>query len=115
MKLLLDHNLSPNLIQRLVDLYDGSIHVRDVGLATATDEAVWNYAREHGFIIVSKDTDFHQRSFLYGHPPKVVWVRLGNCSTAAIEKLLRTERSRLSAFNDSKEGSFLVLGGDTKS
>jgi predicted nuclease of predicted toxin-antitoxin system len=33
---------------------------------------------------VSKDTDFHQRSFLFGGPPKVVWIRLGNCSTEDI-------------------------------
>jgi predicted nuclease of predicted toxin-antitoxin system len=41
-------------------------------------DEVWSYAREHGFAILSKDSDFHQRSLLYGHPPKVVWVRKGN-------------------------------------
>ena len=28
--------------------------------------------------------DFRQMSFLFGAPPKVVWIRLGNCSTEEI-------------------------------
>jgi predicted nuclease of predicted toxin-antitoxin system len=45
--------------------------VRDVGLSTASDAAVWQYAAQHGFTIVTKDADFDQRSFLFSHPPKV--------------------------------------------
>ena len=54
-----------------------------------TRNVVWAYAAEHRFVIVSKDADFHQRSFVLGHPPKVVWIRRGNCSTAEIEAILR--------------------------
>jgi len=35
LKLLFDQNLSPKLVERLVDLFPGSEHARDVGLATA--------------------------------------------------------------------------------
>jgi len=43
------------------------------GCATrAVDEVIWNYAREHDFVIISKDSDFRQRCFLFGPPPKVV-------------------------------------------
>src|SRR5690606_27253194 len=66
-----------------------------VGLQTAMDSVVWDYAAAHGYIIVSKDSDFHQRSFLYGAPPKVVWSRLGNCSTSVVEELLRARRAAL--------------------
>jgi len=48
------------------------------------DDVVWEYAAKHGFMIVSKDADFHQWSFVHGHPPKVVWIRHGNCSTADV-------------------------------
>lgn len=65
MKLLFDQNLSPRLAQRLRDLYPGSLHVRDAGLESADDVAVWEYAREHGFTLVSKDSDFRQMSFVY--------------------------------------------------
>lgn len=109
MKLLLDQNLSHKLIQQLSDVYPGAVHVRDVGLESADDEAVWEYAKQNGLVILSKDADFRQRSFLYGHPPKAVWVRVGNCSTQDIESFLRASAPRLSAFLEDKEGSFLIL------
>ena len=89
MKLLFDENLSHRLTIRLGDLFPESLHVRDVGLKSAIDPDVWEFARASGLIIVSKDSDMHQRSFLYGYPPKVIWVRLGNCSTNDVESLLR--------------------------
>ena len=75
MKLLFDQNVSPRLVADLSDMYPGSVHVRDVGLARANDAAIWSYARDHGLTIVSKDSDFHQVSFLRGPPPKVIWIR----------------------------------------
>ena len=89
MKLLFDENLASRLATALADLFPESQHVHSVGLGRSTDEAVWNYARDHGFTIVSKDSDFHERSLLYGYPPKVVWIRRGNCTTAEIEQMIR--------------------------
>ena len=66
MRFLLDQNLSPRLLADLADLYPGSTHVREVGLATADDSVVWGYAAQHGLTIVSKDADFHERSFVLG-------------------------------------------------
>ncbi len=109
MKLLFDQNLSPRLVESLGSLFPGSLHVRDVGLHAAPDEEVWRYAAGGGFTIDSKDADFHPMSFLFGHPPKVVWIRLGNCSTAEIEAALRSRREDLSAFGADPEGAFLVL------
>lgn len=110
MRLLLDQNLSPRLLDLLADLYPGSQHVRSVGLGSADDEQVWSYAAGEGLAIVSKDTDFHQRSFLFGGPPKVVWIRLGNCSTEDIARLLRQHHADLVAFDQHAEGTFLALG-----
>ena len=109
MKLLLDQNLSSNLAQLLVDLYPDSIHVRDVGLERADDREVWNYARDRGFTIASKDSDFRQMSFLYGHPPKIVWIQRGNCSTGDIEAVLRDRYDDVVAFELDQESSFLAL------
>ena len=58
---------------------------------------------------MSKDADFHQLSFTLGHPPKVVWVRRGNCSTSEIEQMVRGARQDLLEFDDNPEASFLVL------
>lgn len=109
MKLLLDQNLSPRLVRSLGDVFPGSSHVRDVGLGAADDDAVWEYAKRHGFAIVSKDSDFHQRSLVLGPPPKVIWVRLGNCSTADIERLLRYYEATIRTFVAKPEVAFLGL------
>ena len=109
MKRLFDQNLSPWLVTALADLFPESIHVRDVGLRDAPDEAVWDYAARHGLTIVSKDADFHQRSFLFGHPPKVVWIKRGNCSTTEIHTILRAHHADLGAFEQDADGAFLIL------
>ena len=109
MRFLFDENLSPLLVSTLAELYPNSIHVRDVGLERAADEAVWLYAREQGLTIVSKDADFRQRSFVVGHPPKVVWIRRGNCSTRDIESILRQHRRAILEFDRDELGAFLEL------
>jgi len=108
-KLLFDQNLSHRLVTTLRHEYPDSQHVRDVGLKDAIDAAVWQYAAQHGLIIVTKDADFHQRSFLFGHPPKVIWIRVGNCSTAMIEAMLRRRRHDLHVFATEAESAFLAL------
>lgn len=109
MKLLFDENLSPKLPERLAELFPDSSHVRDVNLKSADDPVVWQYAKDKDFTIVSKDSDLHQRSFVLGHPPKVIWVRLGNCSTNDVEELLRRNFLFVTNFNDDSDASFLVL------
>ena len=109
MNLLFDQNLSDRLVRSLADIFPNSNHVRNVGLGRADDDAVWQYAAAQRFVIVSKDSDFHQLSFVRGHPPKVVWVRRGNCSTDKIESLLREHETDLRAFAQNPDASFLVL------
>ena len=109
MKLLFDQNVSPWLCRALADLFPNSIHVREVGLREATDGTIWDYAAQRGFAIVTKDADFRQRSFLRGYPPKIIWLRLGNCSTKAIEGLLRAHTSDIKEFLADEQKSFLSL------
>lgn len=110
MKLLFDENLSPRLVEALADLYPGSEHVHACGLGSATDEAVWEYAKARSLTIVSKDSDFQERSVLRGAPPKVMWLRAANCTTAKAEKILRDARSVITRFIDEDEESCLLLG-----
>ena len=63
MKLLFDENLSYQLARQLADLFPDSVHVRDIGLKAADDPAVWEFAKNNGLMIVSKDSDMHQRSY----------------------------------------------------
>jgi len=108
-KLLLDQDLSRKLVKALSRLYPGSVHVTACGLENADDSAIWSHAREPGFAILTKDTDFHQRCFLYGAPPKAVWIRLGNCTTSNIEALLRMRAAEVVAFGEDKDAALLVL------
>src|ERR1700724_887606 len=87
----------------------GGSGLRRVGLAAAPDPAVWACAAAQGLVIVSKDSDFQHRALLLGHPPKVVWVRLGNCSTAAVAALLRGRQSDLLAFESDPTASLLAV------
>ena len=90
MKLLFDQNLAPSLVGHLRDLFPGSEHVSQCDLGNAYDLAIWEYARDHEFVLVSKDADFVELSTLRGAPPKVVWLRLGNCVTHDIHDAIRS-------------------------
>ncbi|MFN2455192.1 MAG: DUF5615 family PIN-like protein [Pyrinomonadaceae bacterium] len=109
MRLLFDENLSHKLARLLADIFPDSAHVRDVGLKAADDPLVWEYAKDNDLVIVSKDSDMHQRSFVFGYPPKIVWIRLGNCSTPDVEKLLRRNLPVIKAFYEDDYASFLSL------
>lgn len=75
----------------------------------ADDQKVWEFARNDGFTVVSKDSDFRQRSFLLGFPPKVIWLRLGNCTTSDIEHVLKQRETAIRKFCDDPVDSFLML------
>lgn len=109
MKLLFDENLSYRLVSIVRDEYPDSRHVRDVGLRGAADERIWTHARSDRLVIVSKDTDFRERSFVRGAPPKVVWLDVGNSGTDPIAELLKTERERLERFALDEDSALLIL------
>jgi len=109
-KLLFDENLPPRLTALLADVYPGSAHVHQCALGASDDSAVWEYAKKNGFTIVSKDSDFQERSVLSGFPPKVIWLRTKNCSSAHLEFLLRAASSVIAHFLRDSEQTCLVLG-----
>jgi predicted nuclease of predicted toxin-antitoxin system len=108
MKLLFDENLSPKLPRLFAAKFPGSVHVRDCGMKGFTDEDIWEFARAHNFVIVSKDSDFYKRSVLYSHPPKFIWLCLGNCSRDDLVNLLNAHEKEIFTFETSAE-SALVL------
>ena len=109
MRLLVDQNLSRNLVGKLQDAFPESRHVTALDLATASDREIWEFAREHEYMIVSKDSDFRQLAFLYGPPPKVVWLRVGNASTATALRVLLDHTEAVEAFAISDDEALLVL------
>jgi predicted nuclease of predicted toxin-antitoxin system len=109
MKPLFDQNLSAALASLLADVYPGSVHGRDVGLRDAGDSEIWDYEQLNCFTIVSKDSDFQQRSLLRGFPPKFIWLRVGNCRTKRIEDLLRKHSVANHTFEQDPIKSHLML------
>lgn len=109
MKLLFDENLSPKMVMALADVFPDSAHVDRLGLGGADDAAVWLYAKENGFMIISKDSDFYEKSALYGHPPKVIWIRRGNCTNRQIQLLLRNKVNAIAEFAENNNLSFIGI------
>lgn len=109
MKLLLDQNLSRKLIKQIEDIFPESWHITSVLSEKSDDREIWLYAKENGFTIVTKDDDFEQRSILFAHPPKVIWIRLGNCKTNDVATLLRGSEKIILAFSEDEEKSLLPL------
>jgi predicted nuclease of predicted toxin-antitoxin system len=108
-KLLFDHNLSPHLRRTLAGSYPGSKHALELHLERASDLDLWELAKTQGYTIVSKDSDFMQLSFLRGAPPKVIWIRAGNSSTAELKRLLSDSVQTIREFMDAPEVAYLIL------
>ena len=109
MKLLFDQNLSPKLVSLLDDLFPGSIHVQSPALDCASDERVWEYSQLNEFAIITKDEDYNNLSVVRGTPPKVIWLQLGNCSTARVEAVFRSHLEEIEAFEADPSIGTLVL------
>ncbi|MEI7623767.1 MAG: DUF5615 family PIN-like protein [Actinomycetes bacterium] len=109
MKLLFDQNLSRFLVERVGSEFKGSLHVIQLGLDQATDREIWDWAGEHGFTIVSKDSDFHDLAASSVPPPKAIWLRVGNLSTNRIEHLLNENVDLMLEFELKPDASLLVI------
>jgi predicted nuclease of predicted toxin-antitoxin system len=108
-KLLFDHNISHRLVERLADLFPESSRTRLLNLGRTNDPQLWLIARTHRFIFVSKDRDVAELAVLRGAPPKVIWLRIGNCRTSAIEGALRSNFSVIEEFVKDAERVVLEL------
>lgn len=109
MKLLFDQNLSRGLPAMLADILPGSAHVRDFGLASSDDVAVWEFSKARGFTITSKDDDFRRRVQVFGHPPRVVMLKLGNCSTGDVEAAIRRSLPQIIKLHEDDSASLLLI------
>ena len=108
-KLLLDENLSDRIVPQIAELFPGSAHVKTHRLIHTDDGEIWEFAKTNGFTLVSKDADFHQRSLLRGHPPKLVFLRLGNCPTPQIVSIIRRHWGVMLDFETDVLASVLIL------
>ena len=109
MKLLFDNKISQKLLNQLNDLYPNSNHVALLSLDKASDKEVWQYAKDEDYCLVSKDSDFNEMLASKGFPPKVIWIRLGNCTSHQIVNLLKTHHQIIEGFFEDDEAGILEL------
>ena len=109
MKLLLDHNLSPRIIGKLSDVFGSVVHVDQLGMREDTDTHLWDYAKEQGYAIVTKDKDFYQRSALLGAPPKIIHLTLGNCNVVDAAAALLDSKGHVLDFLRHETKAYLTL------
>jgi predicted nuclease of predicted toxin-antitoxin system len=60
-------------------------------------------------VIASKDEDFQVLSFTRGHPPKVIWLKIGNGPSKVVVELIQRSRQIILAFGADPDRSLLEL------
>jgi predicted nuclease of predicted toxin-antitoxin system len=98
MKLLLDQNISFRITNQIQDIYPDSKQVKELGLENSKDIAIWSFAKDNGYCIVTFDGDFYDLGLIKGSSPKVIWLRIGNTTTQNIEKVLRQNLELIKTF-----------------
>ena len=109
MKLLFDQNISFRLVKRIIDLFPESKQVRELGLENSTDFEIFEYAKRNDFTIVTFDSDFCDLNIIKGFPPKIIWLRTGNTTTANIERLLRNKQELIELFLSEDYGCLEII------
>jgi len=99
MKLLFDQNISYRIVSLVSNKYPEAKHINQVGLEDATDNSIWNFAKEYDYTIVTFDSDYYDLSIIRGCPPKIIWLRIGNTSTKMVAKVLIDDFTLIKAFH----------------
>jgi predicted nuclease of predicted toxin-antitoxin system len=99
MKVLIDQNISHRILTFIQnDLYNFE-HVRNVGLKDANDYEIFMYARNNNFdSILTLDEDFQFLLLTQNQPPKIIWIKVGNCPTKILAELINNNSSIISFF-----------------
>ncbi|KOH45158.1 DUF5615 family PIN-like protein [Sunxiuqinia dokdonensis] len=103
MRLLFDQNISFRITKKLTVLFPECRHVSDCGLMNCEDHEIWEYAQKNDYSIVTFDSDFYDISVIDGHPPKIIWIRIGNLTTKDIVQLLTKNKAVIDKFIDSDD------------
>ena len=109
MKLLFDQNISFRVLRLIEDVYPETDQIHKLGLKDKTDREIWEYAKEHDYIIVTFDGDFYDFSLVWGHPPKIIWLRTANHVTKEVANVLRTHYETISQFASDEELACLEI------
>jgi len=99
-KILVDLNLSHKISNVFRNENFHFIHVSDIGCEASDDIFLWRYAVENRMHLLTKDKDFKNIQVMHGFPPKIIWIRKGNCSTQEIIELIDPNLTHILYFLD---------------
>ena len=97
------------LSKKIEFLYPNSEQVRRLNLENSSDLEIWTYAKSNDYTIVTFDADFFDITNLYGHPPKIIWIKIGNSPTKQIAQLLTDKAELIREFIESQKMACLEL------
>jgi predicted nuclease of predicted toxin-antitoxin system len=109
MKLLYDNNLSHKLVARLNDIFPDSTHVMMENLDESEDQIIWLFAKKEGYTIVTKDVDYNEISVIKGFPPKIIWLKIGNCKIQDVERIIRNKTIVINDFYQNKNTGIIEI------
>jgi len=102
MNILFDQNISFRLIKKIGDVFPLAKQVKELNLKNSADKEIWEFARDNDYTIITFDSDFYDFSIVWGHPPKIIWIRTGNKTTNEIERILRKHKDTINYFYEDK-------------
>ena len=105
MKLLFDQNISFRVAKKLKTNFSDCKQVRELQLENLIDREIWTFEKENDYTIVTFDADFYDFVTLFGHPPKIVWLRIGNTSTENLITVLQDHTDIIKTFVQDKNYS----------
>jgi predicted nuclease of predicted toxin-antitoxin system len=111
MKLLIDMNLSPRWVQTLIAAGFEANHCSTIGRHTAPDVEIMDYARLHGYIVLTNDLDFSEiLAATSGEKPSVIQIRAADLTPGIIAPQVVAALHQMATQLD--EGALLTI--DTK-
>src|SRR5579863_7481748 len=89
MRLLLDQGLPRSTVEFLHKAGFEAAHVGDLGLASASDAKILDFARGQGHVVVTLDADFHALlAFSGAMEPSVIRIRMEGLRAEELARLL---------------------------
>lgn len=109
MKLLFDQKPSPKLTSLFTESFEEVRHTQEIGFDKGDDADILEFAKTNQFTVVTKDGDFNELISLFGFPPKIIWIRRGNCTTEDIVEIIEANLDKIHSFGDDSTNGILTL------
>jgi predicted nuclease of predicted toxin-antitoxin system len=91
MKVLIDQNISYRIVPQIESLFDFLTHVKFLGWIDWNDHDIFMTARDQKYdAVITLDEDFNKLLLQHGTPPKIIWIKTGNCSTSKLVEVITT-------------------------